>query len=150
MELIKHILFTAFLTMLAGAVAYADSAPSSGAKGMPGALGTFAFTPNDHQPGVTTWWKDTDGVKPGIAGCHIGTNEQGEQTGRAYGEACLTDGLLVESNPGKDVVHSHSNDTGSPDKFDCNAWCIGTGMNSGTCVIAAAPPCDQSAVCSCK
>ena len=124
--------------------------PSSGAEGMPGAKGTFEFKPNDWISGKTSWWKDTDGVSPGVAGCHIGTDDQGTPNGRTFGEACLADGLLVESNPGKGELHSHGNDTGHPDTFDCNAWCVGSGKNSGACEVASAPPCEQSAVCVCE
>ncbi len=124
--------------------------PSSGAEGMPGAAGTFEFQPSDWQEGTTSWWSDTDGVDPGTAGCHIGTDENGEPNGRMFGEACLDNGLLVESNPGADELHSHGNDTGHPDTFDCNAWCVGQGKTSGVCQVAEAPPCAQSAACSCS
>jgi len=127
-----------------------DLAPSSGAHDMPGAKGVFAFKPSDKLEGKKTWWKDSDGVAPGVAGCHIGTDENGVENGRMFGEACLSNGLLVESNPGKDIVHSHANDIGHPDVFDCNAWCVGTGNNSGMCSVAAAAPCAQSAKCICK
>jgi hypothetical protein len=150
MKKINHLILAIFICLITGVAAYADAGPSSGAENIPGAKGIFEFTPTDHVGNKTTWWKDTDGVAPGIAGCHIGTNENGTPNGRMFGEACLSDGLLVESNPGKDELHSHKHDVGHPDKFDCNAWCIGTGMEYGTCEIAAAPPCKQSAACSCK
>ena len=67
-----------------------------------------------------------------------------------FGEACLPDGMLVESNPGADELHSHKNDVGHPDKFDCNAWCVGKGSAKGVCIVAAAPPCEQSAMCKCE
>ena len=124
--------------------------PSAAAKDIAGAKGTFEFKPNDWMAGETSWWKDSDGVAPGVAGCHIGTDVKGRPNGRMFGEACLADGLLVESNPGTDELHSHSNDTGHPDTFDCNAWCVGEGKSGGMCVAAAAPPCEQSAVCACK
>ncbi len=124
--------------------------PSPGAVGMPGATGTFEFQPADWQEGQTTYWSDTDGVAPGVAGCHLGTDADGKPNGRMFGEACLENGRLVESNPGKDEVHSHSNDTGHPDTFDCDAWCIGQGKASGSCVPADAPPCKASAKCACK
>jgi len=127
-----------------------DSAPSTAATEMPGATGTFSFQPTDWAEGETTWWKDTDGVAPGVAGCHIGTNAEGEPNGRMFGEACLPNGRLVESNPGADELHSHANDTGHPDTFDCDAWCVGQGSTAGTCVAAEAPPCEASAVCSCS
>ena len=147
---IRLLFLATFISLFTGALAYADSGPSSGAKDIPGAKGTFEFTPTDHSSDKTTWWKDTDGVSPGVAGCHIGTDDKGTPNGRMFGEACLPNGLLVESNPGKDELHSHKHDVGHPDIFDCNAWCIGTGMKTGTCEIATAPPCEQSAVCSCK
>lgn len=123
--------------------------PSPGAQGIPGGVGTFEYKPDDWIEGETTWWKDSDGVAPGMAGCHVGTNSDGSSNGRMFGEACLTDGLLVESNPGAGELHSHKDDIGHPDKFDCNAWCIGNGSSEGRCEIAAAPPCAQSAQCVC-
>ena len=124
--------------------------PSSGAEGMHGVKGTFAFRPDDRIPVKTSWWKDSDGVNPGVAGCHIGTDDQGKPNGRMFGEACLSDKLLVESNPGKDVLHDHFDDVGHPDRFNCNAWCIGNGHKGGACQVAPAPPCKKSAVCACK
>ncbi len=117
---------------------------------MAGAKGTFEFKSEDWTPNTTTWWKDTDGVDPGTAGCHIGTDSEGTPNGRMFGEACLADGLLVESNPGADELHSHKNDIGHPDKFDCNAWCIGNNHSKGMCVVSAAPPCEASARCACE
>lgn len=126
--------------------------PSKGASGMAGAVGTFEFEPTDWKEGETSYWKDSDGVAPGVAGCHIGTDADGNPNGRAFGEACLPGGiLLVESNPGADVVHKHTNDLGHPDKFDCNAWCKGEGKSKGQCEAAPAPaPCTQSAKCVCQ
>jgi len=138
------------LLMLVGAAKADDHHPSSGAKGMAGAIGTFEFEPSDRIPGQTTWWKDTDGVNPGEAGCHIGTDADGNPNGRTFGEACLSEVILVESNPGADVVHKHVDDIGHPDKFDCNAWCIGQGSAKGVCTAAPAPPCEQSAKCVCN
>lgn len=130
--------------------AAADGAPSAAAEAMAGAKGTFVFKPKDWARGTTTWWKDTDGVDPGTAGCHIGTDSGGEPNGRKFGEACLDDGLLVETNPGVDELHSHKDDVGHPDKFDCNAWCVGQGSTKGMCVAATALPCLQSARCACE
>ncbi len=131
--------------------ASADGAPSEAAKDMPGALGTFEFKPSDWQEGKKTWWKDTDGVDPGKAGCHVATDADGKPTGRAFSEACLDDVTLVESNPEAGTIHGHENDTGHPDKFDCNAWCVGQGASKGMCKVAPAPPCEQmSAMCVCK
>lgn len=127
-----------------------DHEPSSAAREMAGAVGTFEFRPQDWTAGTTTWWKDTDGVDPGVAGCHVGTAPDGTPNGRMFGEACLADGLLVESNPGAGELHSHKNDIGHPDKFDCAAWCIGNGKSGGRCEVAAAPPCEQSARCVCN
>ena len=122
--------------------------PSAGAEGMAGAQGTFEFKPDDWDAGETTFWKDTDGVDPGTAGCHIGTDGDGSPNGRMFGEACLADGLLGESNPGAGELHSHKDDIGHPDKFDCKAWCIGNGSSEGRCEAAAAPPCERSARCA--
>ena len=82
----------------------ASGEPSPGAKEMAGAAGTFEFKPADWMEGTTSWWKDSDGVDPGTPGCHIGTDEKGEPNGRMFGEACLPDGMLVESNPGFDEL----------------------------------------------
>lgn len=139
-----------FVFALIGNASATDLAPSKEAASMPGALGTFSFKPKDWKKGDLTWWKDTDGVDPGVAGCHLGTDKDGKTNGRMFGEACLSETELVESNPGKDVIHSHKDDTGHPDKFDCNAWCKGKGASKGMCVAAPAPPCESSAKCSCE
>ena len=39
-----------------------------------------------------------------------------------FGEACENERMLIESNPGVDVIHPHTNDLEYPDRFDCNAW----------------------------
>jgi hypothetical protein len=144
---------TSLMLLLSALLACSDRAghePSAGAQGMAGAKGTFEFKPEDWAVGVTTWWKDTDGVDPGTAGCHIGADSDGSPNGRMFGEACLVDGLLVESNPSAAELHSHKEDIGHPDKFDCSAWCIGNGSSGGRCEAAAAPPCPQSARCVCE
>ncbi len=151
MSILDRLSLIVCLSLVTGSCAHQDgSPPSMGAEGLPGAMGTFAFQPPDVMPGETTWWKDTDGVRPGVAGCHIGTDAQGVANGRMFGEACLPNGLLVESNPGKNELHSHENDTGHPDTFDCDIWCIGTGKKGGACEAADAPPCEKSAVCACE
>ena len=133
--------------------------PSEGARGMPGALGTFAFNPKPPKPGTTTYWIDSDGVLPGVAGCHRETDGDGVtlKDGRHFGEMCLDKNRLVESNPGVDVKHDHANDTGHPDQFSCKDWCIGEGASGGSCVVVdPIPPCSSespfyktSAMCSC-
>lgn len=146
-----HLLgFTSLLSSFILACADGVGEPSAGAKGMPGALGTIEFKPSDWIEGETTWWIDSDGVAPGVAGCHIGTDESGAPNGRMFGEACLPDGRLVESNPGAGELHSHANDTGHPDTFDCFEWCVAQGASGGRCSPAPAPPCDRSAACSCE
>ena len=135
--------------LLTASVATASDEPSSGAQGMAGAEGTFEFKPGDWRQGATTWWKDSDGVDPGTPGCHVGTQANGSPNGRVFGEACLPNGLLVESNPGKAELHSHHDDIGHPDTFDCNAWCVDQGSAKGICKVATAPPCEQSAMCAC-
>lgn len=142
--------FALLLLPAAFACAQEHSEPSAGAKNMPGATGTIEFKPKDWKEGETTWWIDSEGIAPGMAGCHIGTDESGAPNGRMFGEACLPDGRLVESNPGIDQLHSHGNDLGKPDTFDCGAWCVGQGSAGGVCIAATAPPCAQSAMCSCE
>ncbi len=148
-RLLWSVILMVGLVFVAGCSSEDDHAPSGGAKDMPGALGTFEFKPTDWKKGELSYWKDTDGVAPGVAGCHIGTDKDGNANGRMFGEACLSATELVESNPGKDVIHSHTDDTGHPDKFDCNAWCVGNGSAKGACEVAAAPPCESSAKCVC-
>ena len=136
---------------------HSDSEPSDGAKDMCGAMGTIVFKPDDWvgtdppaPPGPTTWWVDSDGIDPGTAGCHEGRTEDDQPNGRMFGEACLPDGLLVESNPGAGELHSHTNDIGHPDTFDCAQWCAcQEGFTGGVCKPADAPPCEASAVCEC-
>lgn len=127
--------------------------PSDGAKGMPGALGTIEYKPTDWKGmGVTTYWKDTDGVDPGVAGCHIGVMQDGKPNGRFFGEACQNDRTLIESNPAADVIHPHKDDLGHVDLFDCNAWCIGAQKaKGGVCKAVSGPaPCTASARCVCN
>jgi hypothetical protein len=133
--------------------ANADGPPSKLAKGMDGALGTFDFKPKDWRKGATTWWKDTDGISPSAAGCHIGYKDDkgGGRNGRTFGEACNKAGLLVESNPGAGQLHSHKDDIGHPDTFDCKAWCSGLGFTKGVCKpVTGPPPCAKSAKCACS
>jgi hypothetical protein len=126
--------------------------PSPDAAGKPGALGTCELKPADWLPGQTTFWKDSDGVAPGTAGCHVGTNGRGRRNGRKFGEGCRANGTLIESNPAAGKLHEHKNDLGHPDVFDCALWCRGTGHpNGGSCVAATGPaPCEASAVCRCN
>ena len=130
----------------------AHSSPSAGAKGMPGALGTFVFKPKDWKgEGHTSYWKDSDGVQPGVEGCHIGTDSAGKPNGRVFGEACLSKTVLVESNPEADKLHPHKDDIGHPDKFDCVAWCKGQKHQGGSCKAVSGPaPCASSAKCVCN
>jgi hypothetical protein len=126
---------------------------------MCGAMGTIEFKPPDwigtpdhpNPEGPTTWWMDTDGIDPGTAGCHLGWTAavDGKLNGRLFGEGCLPDGLLVESNPAAGVVHAHGNDLGHPDTFDCAMWCEGKGFARGACEAVPAYPCQESAKCTC-
>ncbi|MEP5765646.1 MAG: hypothetical protein ABJ308_13715 [Halieaceae bacterium] len=151
MPVLSRALISFCVTLLLSAgLASAGDAPSAGASGMAGAKGTFEFKPADWKKGETSWWKDSDGIAPGVAGCHLGADSSGALNGRMFGEACLDNGLLVESNPGAGVLHSHKNDTGHPDTFDCNAWCKGNGASKGACSVMPAPPCAQSAMCACE
>ena len=151
---LSRLLALAAAVLLSVSVSRADGdrhPPSDGAKDMPGALGTFDFNPSDSTGvGTTSWWLDSEGVDPGTAGCHLGVTEDGKPNGRMCGEACTEAGLLVESNPGTEVLHKHTDDTGHPDLFDCNAWCVGKGEARGACAAAEAPPCKASARCACE
>jgi hypothetical protein len=149
-RLFKLIILCPLVALLAACTTTSYDGPSPEARGMAGAEGRFDFRPDDWQEGDETWWKDTDGVDPGTPGCHIGTDASGAPNGRMFAEACLPDGSLVESNPGAGVIHVHPDDTGHPDKFDCNAWCVGQGKAKGSCVAAPAPECEHSAKCACE
>jgi len=125
-------------------------------KGVPGAMGRMIFTPDDWTD-ADSYWVDSDGVAPGVAGCHISTDKNKNPTGRIFAEACLSERVLVESNPGADVLHKHKNDVGKPDIVHCNAWCLGKGHDRGFCrsqpaVSTATINCQQiqSAACVCS
>ncbi len=141
------------LMMLFFNVAKAEdhSAPSGCAKGMPGALGTFEYKPADFT-GKDSWWIDSDGTDPDVAGCHIGVDEKRKPNGRKFGEACESETVLVESNPGKESIHKHTGDLGHPDRFDCKQWCIGSNKGkTGSCKVVTGPaPCEKSARCECQ
>ena len=119
---------------------------------MPGALGAIEYKPSDWKGNVSTYWKDTDGIDPGVAGCHIGVTKHGRSNGRFFGEACQSTQTLIESNPDAGVVHAHMNDLGHPDTFDCKAWCVGAKhATAGVCKVVAGPaPCARSAQCECN
>jgi hypothetical protein len=140
------------LLMLSNAVSAEHAEPSSGAKGMPGALGTIEYRPSDWKGKVSTYWDDTDGVSPKVAGCHVGVTQDGKPNGRFFGEACQSNQVLIESNPGAGVIHVHTNDLGHPDTFDCKAWCVGARhAKGGVCkAVAGPPPCTTSAICECN
>ena len=127
----------------------AGKPPSEGAAGMPGALGTFTLS-LENGTGKDSYWIDSDGIAPGIAGCHIGTNAEGEPNQRMFGEYCESNVVLVESNPAKDKIHLHKDDLGHPDRFDCNAWCIGQGSTKGQFQSIEIEPCGSSAICACE
>jgi hypothetical protein len=159
MSQLKRLILLACLALpLAASAAHHDEKehlgpPSDGAKGMPGAIGTFAFRSPGH-------WVDTDGVAPGVAGCHVGVDVEADGTtknGRAFAEGCREDGLLIESNPRIDEVHAHAGGMGHPDLFDCNSWCKGNDRSGGRCETVAAPaPCTDvdpemtSGMCVCN
>ena len=128
------------------------SGPSKGASGMPGATGTMEYKPADWKGNVTTYWKDSDGIAPGVAGCHLGVTKSGEPNGRFFGEACQGTQTLIEANPGAGEFHAHANDLGHPDTFDCKAWCTGTAHTTGgVCKAVTGPaPCAASARCECN
>ncbi|MBL4671723.1 MAG: hypothetical protein JKX81_05645 [Arenicella sp.] len=158
MSFLKHLILLAFLILpiVANAEHHGKNQklgpPSDDAKGMDGAKGTFALYPE------TSYWLDTDGVAPGVAGCHYSIDVISEKpNGRAFAEGCRDDGLLIESNPKKGKVHAHKKDTGHPDLFDCNKWRKGKGHESGKCAVVPAPaPCNDvdpnmtSAICACE
>ena len=125
----------------------ANNPPSEDAKDLAGAMGTMTFLPNDWTS-MDSVWVDSDGVAPGVAGCHT---EVGG-AGRMFGEACLSDAVLVESNPGAGVEHPHKNDVGNPDIVHCNAWCQkANDAVGGVCQSVVGPdPCAASAKCVCE
>ena len=104
----RHLVNIGLLLCLVACAHNSGHAPSKGAIEMVGAKGTIEYKPTDWVEGSNSWWKDSDGIAPGIAGCHIGVDSTGKANGRKFGEACLESGLLVESNPGKDELHSHA------------------------------------------
>jgi hypothetical protein len=133
-------------------VLIAQAADDMAIKKFPGYLANIDFEPNDYHLGEETWWVDSDGVHPDIAGCHIGLNEDGSENGRYFGEACLTDDVIVESNPEAGLVHVHHGDVGHPHIFSCARWCAAVRGKVGSCVTIAEniTPCTTSARCECE
>ena len=75
-----------------------------------------------------TFWIDTDGENPALAGCHIEvvsmTNANPLPNGRVFGEVCEPGNkVLIETNPEANKVHKHGNDFGAPYRIDCAKWC---------------------------
>jgi hypothetical protein len=86
--------------------------------------------------GEDTYWSDSDGVDPGTAGCHYEFETDAcetQKTERTFGEFCLDDDRLVESNPGADECHMHGVDRGKPDVVSCSEWCQSEKGMSGAC-----------------
>lgn len=127
--------------------------------------GTFVL---DLGSGMDSFWIDTDGVAPEVAGCHIEFNENDcasvATPGRNFGEFCMDDATLIESNPMADLCHTHEDDIGHPYVVDCASWCRGTltlpsgerrgvAPATGTCEVVVEVPCDdgvvESARCVC-
>lgn len=106
--------------------------------------------------GEDTYWSDTDGVDPGTAGCHdeyMSNTCETVKDGRTFGEFCLDDDRLVESNPAADECHTHGGDLGKPDVVSCSAWCQSESGSSGRCeggvTAQAANTTCESARCVC-
>ncbi len=106
--------------------------------------------------GVDSHWSDSDGVDPGTAGCHYEYADAtcGEpKDGRTFGELCLDDDRLVESNPRPGTCHTHAGDHGRPDVVSCSDWCRSQGSAAGRCESGIEASGDhgacQSARCAC-
>jgi hypothetical protein len=125
--------------------------------------------PLDLGTGADSFWIDTDGVDPEVAGCHIEFSDDDctsvAVSARNFGEFCQEDGTLVESNPMADVCHTHDDDIGHPYVVDCVGWCTdtltlpngerrGIAAATGTCEVVLDVPCDlgviESARCVCE
>jgi hypothetical protein len=122
----------------------------------------------DGGSGKTSWWKDTEGVDPEVAGCHVEFTGDGcaaaATPGRNFGEKCLPDDVLVETNPGADACHQHAGDIGHPYTVPCNDWCKdvyaipmptgpkqrGTAAAGGRCEVVAELSCGGGVVTSAK
>lgn len=143
-----------------------ESCPHKPCPLVPGMTSTECkeYKPTDWKPGVKqSWWYDTDGIDPGVAGCHVEVNDpagskKGQATGRSFAEGCVDGVTLIESNPASGAVHEHCADVGHPNYVNCNRWCIEVRKaKSGVCLsVNAGPnepkvaPCSKSARCDCK
>ena len=66
-------------TMMLLNAASANEPPTAGASKIPGAKGTIEYKPEGWKgTGVTTYWKDSNGIKPGVAGCHVEVTKSGK------------------------------------------------------------------------
>lgn len=125
--------------------------------------------PYDGGTGRQSWWKDTDGIEPELAGCHIEYTARGcaNAAARQFGEYCSADGL-VETNPDPGECHDHAGDIGHPYVVDCDRWCRndlaittdtqsmirGVAARNGRCQVIGYLPCNglfvDSARCLCS
>lgn len=98
-------------------------APRDGGHGHDGPPGTI---PYDGGTGRDSWWEDTDGVDPELAGCHIehdrDTCGSEANPGRHFGELCQGN-FLIETNPRENECHKHGGDMGHPYRVNCDDWC---------------------------
>jgi hypothetical protein len=78
-------------------------------------------------PAGGQYWLDSDGVDPATPGCHtayaLATCES--QVDGTFGEWCEDEDTLVETNPGANACHAHTDGIGHPDRFSCEAYCRG-------------------------
>jgi hypothetical protein len=90
-------------------------------------------------------WTDSDGVDPAAPGCHQAYEDAqcGTPTNDRFGEWCDDADTLIETNPAKDVCHSHKIGPGGvgqgkPDVFSCSAYCNGIfgGTTTGHCQVS--------------
>jgi hypothetical protein len=87
--------------------------------------------PYDGGSGMESWWKDTDGIDPELAGCHIEYTARlcgvESNPGRHFGELCKNNQVIVETNPDPAMrCHNHPGDIGHPYVVNCNDWCKNT------------------------
>ena len=140
LRICTHVLASFLLPLALACAEEGASPPSSGAKGMPGAVGTIEFTPTDRIEGEPTWWIDSDGVDPGVTGCHVGTDANGSPNdGCSARPACPT-----AASSSRTLALPSSTATkgrGSSRSVRLRRLVRRAGRLGGACAPAPAPPC---------
>ena len=86
--------------------------------------------------GSDSYWRDTDGMDPGTAGCsEVFTTDSCTDWASAisFGEFCVDEDRLIETADEAGVCHILPGDLSTLQVVSCTAWCATQGSAAGRC-----------------